>query len=111
MLMLKERQKDRGIRGAGVVGTQRGQKKPLDPESDILEQTNKKYALGTHESHKSVLALPRNSFDEQHFGGFTVDYLNKLFFVDVHPPLGKMMFAAVAYILGFDGNFGFMLGR
>lgn len=51
------------------------------------------------------------SFDEQHFGGFTVDYLNRMFFVDVHPPLGKMMFAAVAYLLGFDGNFGFMLGR
>ncbi|KAF9206587.1 hypothetical protein BGZ59_011602, partial [Podila verticillata] len=58
------------------------------------------------------VAIPASVvFDEQHFGEFTVDYLNKMFFVDVHPPLGKMMFAAVAYILGFDGNFGFMLGR
>ncbi|KAF9305014.1 hypothetical protein BGZ74_011671 [Mortierella antarctica] len=58
------------------------------------------------------VAIPASVvFDEQHFGGFTVDYLNKMFFVDVHPPLGKMMFAAVAYLLGFDGNFDFMLGR
>ncbi|KAG0332310.1 hypothetical protein BG000_010128, partial [Podila horticola] len=58
------------------------------------------------------VAMPASVvFDEQHFGGFTVDYLNRMFFVDVHPPLGKMMFATVAYLLGFDGNFGFMLGR
>ncbi|KAG0035278.1 hypothetical protein BGZ81_010591 [Podila clonocystis] len=58
------------------------------------------------------VAIPASVvFDEQHFGGFTVDYLNKMFFVDVHPPLGKLMFAAVAYLFGFDGNFGFMLGR
>ncbi|KAF9972987.1 hypothetical protein BGZ73_003837 [Actinomortierella ambigua] len=50
-------------------------------------------------------------FDEQHFGGFTVDYMRGEFFLDVHPPLGKMLFALVAYLLGFDGNFNFIIGR
>ncbi|KAF9166043.1 hypothetical protein DFQ26_008797 [Actinomortierella ambigua] len=50
-------------------------------------------------------------FDEQHFGGFTVDYMRGEFFLDVHPPLGKMLFALVAYLLGFDGNFSFILGK
>jgi dolichyl-phosphate-mannose-protein mannosyltransferase len=31
--------------------------------------------------------------------------------MDIHPPLGKMLFAAVAYMLGFDGNFDFIPGK
>ncbi|KAG0291500.1 hypothetical protein BGZ98_002989, partial [Dissophora globulifera] len=49
-------------------------------------------------------------FDEQHFGGFAADYLKGEFFMDIHPPLGKMLYAAVAYMLGFDGNFEFVPG-
>ncbi|KAG0306486.1 hypothetical protein BGZ98_002262 [Dissophora globulifera] len=49
-------------------------------------------------------------FDEQHFGGFTRDYLDGNFFLDVHPPLGKMLFSLIAYLLGFDGKFDFTLG-
>ncbi|KAG0314150.1 hypothetical protein BGZ99_008348 [Dissophora globulifera] len=49
-------------------------------------------------------------FDEQHFGGFTRDYLDGNFFLDVHPPLGKMLFSLTAYLLGFDGKFDFTLG-
>ncbi|OAQ29175.1 glycosyltransferase family 39 protein, partial [Linnemannia elongata AG-77] len=58
------------------------------------------------------LAIPSAVvFDEQHFGGFAADYLRGEFFMDIHPPLGKMLFAAVAYMLGFDGNFDFIPGN
>ncbi|KAI8599916.1 Dolichyl-phosphate-mannose-protein mannosyltransferase-domain-containing protein, partial [Dissophora ornata] len=50
-------------------------------------------------------------FDEQHFGGFAGDYLKGEFFMDIHPPLGKMLYAAVAYMLGFNGDFEFIPGR
>ncbi|KAK3830596.1 MAG: Dolichyl-phosphate-mannose-protein mannosyltransferase-domain-containing protein [Linnemannia elongata] len=58
------------------------------------------------------LAIPSAVvFDEQHFGGFAADYLRGEFFMDIHPPLGKMLFAVVAYMLGFDGNFDFIPGN
>lgn len=49
--------------------------------------------------------------EEQHLGGYIRDYLQGNFVVDVHPPLGKMLFSLVAYLLGYDGKFDFMSGR
>lgn len=46
-------------------------------------------------------------FDEVHFGKFAKKYVEGLFFMDVHPPLAKMLFAAVSSIGGFTGNFSF----
>lgn len=46
-------------------------------------------------------------FDEVHFGGFATKYIKGTFFMDVHPPLAKMLFALVAYIAGFRGDFDF----
>ncbi len=46
-------------------------------------------------------------FDEVHFGGFARKYLTGKFFMDVHPPLAKMLFAAVASIGGYNGTFEF----
>lgn len=46
-------------------------------------------------------------FDEVHFGKFAKKYVVGTFFMDVHPPLAKMLFAAVSSIGGFTGNFDF----
>ncbi|KAJ3408619.1 hypothetical protein HDV05_004931 [Chytridiales sp. JEL 0842] len=46
-------------------------------------------------------------FDEVHFGGFASKYINGAFFMDVHPPLGKLLISASAVLTGFDGSFEF----
>ncbi|ODV96494.1 hypothetical protein PACTADRAFT_49828 [Pachysolen tannophilus NRRL Y-2460] len=46
-------------------------------------------------------------FDEVHFGGFSKKYILGSFFMDVHPPLAKMLFAGVGVFGGFKGDFDF----
>lgn len=48
-----------------------------------------------------------NSFDEVHFGGFAAKYIKRKFFMDVHPPLAKMLITLSAFVGGFDGRFDF----
>ncbi|KAG0151050.1 hypothetical protein CROQUDRAFT_651569 [Cronartium quercuum f. sp. fusiforme G11] len=46
-------------------------------------------------------------FDEVHFGGFTSKYIKSAFFMDVHPPLAKLLITLVAFLSGYQGNFNF----
>lgn len=46
-------------------------------------------------------------FDELHYGKYVSLYMKNTFFFDSHPPLGKQLIAAVAYLAGFDGKFKF----
>ena len=43
-------------------------------------------------------------FDESHFGKFTAHYMRGSYVFDIHPPLGKMTFAFLGWLMGYDSS-------
>jgi dolichyl-phosphate-mannose--protein O-mannosyl transferase len=50
-------------------------------------------------------------FDETHFALYANKYLLNEYYFDVHPPLGKMLFALLLYFFGSKTNFDFRAGE
>eukprot|EP00331_Platyophrya_macrostoma_P011187 CAMPEP_0176412884 /NCGR_PEP_ID=MMETSP0127-20121128/4387_1 /TAXON_ID=938130 /ORGANISM="Platyophrya macrostoma, Strain WH" /LENGTH=730 /DNA_ID=CAMNT_0017792595 /DNA_START=1 /DNA_END=2196 /DNA_ORIENTATION=+ len=48
------------------------------------------------------------SFEESSMGEFISNYMKREFFIEVHPPLSKLLYAAVASLFGYDGSFEFL---
>ncbi len=42
-----------------------------------------------------------------HFGRYAGLYLRRTFHFDIHPPLGKLLFAGAGWFGGFDPDFKF----
>ncbi|XP_041929273.1 protein O-mannosyl-transferase 2 [Alosa sapidissima] len=55
-----------------------------------------------------ILEPPHICWDETHFGKMGSYYINRTFFFDVHPPLGKMLIGLAGYLTGYDGTFPFI---
>ncbi|XP_043842130.1 protein O-mannosyl-transferase 2 [Dromiciops gliroides] len=88
-------------------------KQPLQPRPKLPGQavgwvllaaiTMLAFATRFHRLHEPAHVC----WDETHFGKMGSYYINRTFFFDVHPPLGKMLIGLAGYLSGYDGTFPF----
>ncbi|KAK7094771.1 protein O-mannosyl-transferase 1-like [Littorina saxatilis] len=106
-----EPQEDRAMRssgeGEGEEGRRREASRPfsIQLEVDVMQLLLTVASLLSRTWH---LGLPRAVvFDELHFAKFVSLYMKRIFFFDVHPPLGKMLLALAGSYAGFEGEVKF----
>jgi len=57
-----------------------------------------------------ICIFQKYRFDELHHGKYVSLYMKRTFFFDTHPPLGKQLIAAVAYLYNYNGMFFPIIG-
>jgi len=57
--------------------------------------------------HFSLTNIVANTYISNSFGGFASKYIKGKFFMDVHPPLAKLLITLAGWVAGFDGEFDF----
>ncbi|KAI1768253.1 glycosyltransferase family 39 protein [Hypoxylon sp. FL1150] len=114
------------LRQRNVPGTRKKTPDPTgaDSELDSLVKANKPVAASASELDYKIafivitilafvsrfwgISHPNEVvFDEVHFGKFASYYLERTYFFDVHPPFGKLLFALMGWLVGYDGHFHF----
>ncbi|GFR57381.1 protein O-mannosyl-transferase 2 [Elysia marginata] len=97
-----------------LSSTEKEEKSEKDSARDIKKDSQTYYLCWTILTLLSLLTRlygieipPHVCWDETHFGKMGSWYINRTFFFDVHPPLGKMLIGLAGLSTGYDGSFPF----
>lgn len=71
-----------------------------------LQRQGLRFRGGRHDRIANLALLFHCSF-----GKFGSHYLQRTFYFDVHPPLGKLLVGLSGYIAGYNGSFEFKSGE
>lgn len=65
------------------------------------------FGIGIWTRFFRIQSPPNVVFDEVRFGSFINNYIRGEYFIDIHPPLGKLIIAGISYLAGYRGEFNF----